>query len=413
MKRKILLLVVLSCVTAISFGQRRPRTVVQRIIQLTRPDTTGKMPFQEALSKLKNTYRFTGQSLDRSSIGQLAWAGVGNRQASGTNSLTPGPLQSLFPSQLYIVTNEGVFFYQPIGNSLEQVLEGDVRASLAATATIREPIASAGCVMVVTSSVLRSTSARRSGPATANRDAMLLEAGHIAQNIQLQAVCLDQGLGSVAISDFDARAAARVCGLPRNLEALYMICVGYLTEQDLNPEPAAGMAVSKKAAIIVPSVDFQDEEFFTTLNTLTAAQIQTVVASNQIGPIRGVNKNPFDVQVRADQIRASDFDAIIIIGGPGARAFINDQVVLNLVRDAFNQKKIIGATSLGTSVLANAGILRGVKVTGLLTEGVNISNTGAIFTGELVENDSRVITCVGPQGAVKFAREVADAILSM
>ena len=419
MKRKILLLIILSCIAAVSFGQRRSRSVVQKIITLTKPQTTGKMYFEEALSKLKNIYRFSGQTIDRSAIGQLAWAGLGNRVTPEmmASAGVPQPLQSPFPTQLFFTTNEGVFFYQPLNNSLEQIMEGDVRAALAGTTAMPESVRSAGCVIIITSSVTRNTGTR-SGTATGapalpassrgsvmSRNAMLLEAGHIAQNIQLQAVCLGQDLGSITIGDFDSRAAAKVCGLPRELDMLNMVCVGYMTEQDREGSPGSNvLASSKKVAIIVPGENFQDVEFYTTLNTLDAAQIQIVVASNRLGPVRGVNMNsaPFDVQVLASQIRVADFDGIIIIGGPGAAAFINDQVVLNIIREAFDNRKIIGATSMGTAVLASSGIL---------AEAVNISQMGGIFTSELVENDSRVITCMGPQGAVKFALAFTDAIL--
>jgi protease I len=403
-----------ACITSACFGQRRSRTTIQKIIQLTEPKTTGSISFQEALSKLRIVNRFTGQPLDRASLSQLAWAGLGNRITPDMTQVTLPPLQSPLPTQLFITTNEGVFFYQPGNNSLEQIVEGDVRATLATSTAMPDSVASAGCVIVIASSVTRNTAARRGAAATDNtRAAMLLEAGHIAQNIQLQAVCLGDNFGSIAISDFDSRAVARVCGLSRDLDVLYMVCVGYLTDQEKKGAGnSSSPAVSKKAAIIVPGADFEDKEFFDTFNTLTSASIQTVVASNRTGPIRGTNGGMFDARVLANQIRVDDFDGIIIIGGAGARALINDPVVLSIVNEAFNKRKIIGATSLGTAVLANAGILKsGVKVTAPLSESTNITALGGIFTGELVERDSRIITCIGPAGAVKFAREITDAIL--
>jgi len=54
---------------------------------------------------------------------------------------------------------------------------------------------------------------------------MLLEAGHIAQNIHLQAVSL--GLASVPIGAFDISQVHDICNLPTALEPIYIICVGY------------------------------------------------------------------------------------------------------------------------------------------------------------------------------------------
>jgi protease I len=242
------------------------------------------------------------------------------------------------------------------------------------------------------------------------KNAMLIEAGHIAQNIQLQAVCME-GLGSIAINTFESRNVSKICNIPRGNEVLYIVCVGYVAEQN---GQGNGNSNAKSAAIIVPSEKFGDEEFFNTLASLNAASIRTEVASNKLGLIRGMipDGSPFEVQLLADRINVDDFDGIIIIGGDGAGMFINDQVVINIVREAFTKNKIIGATSLGTAVLANAGILKsGIKVTGPPSESQNIADTGGIYTGELVTSDSNIITCSGPIGAEKFARDITNAIL--
>ena len=411
MKRKILFLIIIVLFSTVSFAQRRTRNSIQKIIQLTEPQTTGGMPFQEALSKAKNVPVFTGEPIDRTTIGQLAWAGLGNKQTPDTFVATPAPGESLFPSQLYFITSEGVFFYQPINHSLEQIYEGDTRMALANTTTMPNSVVSAGCVIVVTSSVTSSRSSTRrtttSSSTDIDRASMLLEAGHIAQNIQLQAVSLDKGLGTNVISNFDSRAVNTACNLPRELDALYLICVGYMTEEANNPTVSA----QKKAAIIVPAQNFDDVEFFTTLSTLTAAKIQTVVASNRTGMIVGMNGGTFQVGMPIQQLRVLDYDSIVVIGGSGATIFINDLLMVNIIREAFNNRKIIGATSMGTSVLASAQILQGIKVTGIATEAGNIQQMGAIFSNIPVEEDKRIITCAGPQAARLFSTALADAIL--
>ena len=419
MKRKIFLLLLVACFAVFSFGQRRSRTAIQKIIQLTKPDTSGKMTFEQGISQLKNANRFTGQSIDRTVISQLAWAGQGYLITPGIIQLNPQPLQSPFPIQLFFITNEGVFFYQPINNSLEQVTEGDVRPVLATAVSNPDPVSSAGCVILITSNATRNTATRRGGANSISntRTAMLLDAGRIAQNIQLQTVCLGQGLGSTAIGDFEPRAVISACRLSREYEALYMVCVGYMTEQDKQTEAGSpNTAAAKRAAVIVPSENFDNAEFYDTLNAFSAVGIQVTVASNRLGPIRGVvpSAAPFEVQVLANQIRADDFDGIVIIGGPGAAAFFNDQVVGRLVNDAFNNKrKIIGAAGEAVIVLANSGILRsGVKVTCPPAAAMTISQSGAMVnTMEPVVNDSKVITCNGPAVSVKFGRELADAIM--
>lgn len=403
MKRKILFLVLIACFTAVSFGQRRARSTVQKIVQLTKPAASGGKSFQEALANLRTNDKFTGMPIDKNTIGQLAWAGLGNRVIPGIVPVTPSPLESPFPTQLFVVANDGVFYYQPINHSLEQITEGDVRIALANATGIPAAVTNAGCVMIITSNVTRNAATR----STTSSSAMLLEAGHIAQNIQLQAACLE-GLGSVTISVFEASKVSQICSLPRGYDVLYMVCIGFTAGQG---NGSSSGATAKKAAIIVPSENFQDDEFWQTKAILESARILVTVASNRPGPIRGMNASLFEVSVTANQIKAEDHDAIIVIGGLGAAMFNNDLAVLNLLRDASQKRKIIGATSSGVLVLGNAGILRGVKVACPVELSTSVSQMGAVYSIALVEENLRIITCAGPQVARNFATALADGIL--
>jgi len=114
-----------------------------------------------------------------------------------------------------------MFVYRPDGHILEETFNQDVRERLARAALKQEPVAEASCDIIVAGSV-KKLSGKYGNKA---RRYMLLEAGHIAQNIQLQAVSL--GLGSVTIGAFDINQVRKVCKLPTTLEPLYIICVGY------------------------------------------------------------------------------------------------------------------------------------------------------------------------------------------
>jgi protease I len=377
---------------------------------LTKPAASGGKSFQEALANLRTNDRFTGMPIDKNTIGQLAWAGLGNRVSPGIVPVTPSPLESPFPTQIFVVANDGVFYYQPINHSLEQIAEGDARINLATATAMPAAVSNAGCVMIITSNITRNAATRGStGTTSNNNSAMLLEAGHIAQNIQLQAACLE-GLGSVTISVFEESNVSQICKLPRGYDVLYMVCVGFTAGQDNGNSSGV---TAKKAALIVPSENFHDDEFWQTKAILESARILVTVASNRLGPIRGMNASLFEVSVTANQIKAEDFDAIIVIGGLGAAMFNNDIVVRNLLQDASRRRKIIGATSYGTAVLASAGILQGIKVACPVDISDDITRMGAVYSNALIEENQRVITCAGSQVQVlqNFAASVADRIL--
>jgi protease I len=403
MKRSTILIIILTCFTALCLGQRRFRAVTKTIIQLTQPRTTGMVPFEEALNNQKDTLIFDGQTIERNQISQLAWAALGKR--SSQESLPTTPTQTASPIQLYLATHEGLFLYNPEEHSLQQTIDQDIRGPLAGAAgPLSNSVATAGCTFILTAPT-RSLSTQRLNN---NRTTLYLMSGHIAQNIQLQAVCME--LGSVAISNFEKRAVNSACKLPRNIEPLYIVCAGYPSNQGTSESGNAQDATPKRAAVIVPSANYRDEELFETLKALDAAGIQRIIASTRLGILRSMLGNGTEAGALISQLRVDDFDGIIFIGGAGVIELVYDPVALNLIREAFDKRKIIAASSTAPSVLANAGILKGVKVTASASESIVLGQFGAVYTGIPVEENMKIITCNGPAAAVPFARTVVDAI---
>ncbi len=414
MKRLTILGIVLVCFAALCLGQRRTRTP-QKIIRLTNPSLTGTVSFEEALTKRRSVRLFSSKPLESEYIGQLAWAGQGITEPQRGLRTAPSA-GATYPIELFFATQEGLFAYRPAEHSLAQTSDQDIRSGLAAAAspvaslmsgTIQgaQSVATAGCNIIVAGSVRKLTSQFRNKA----RTFMLLEAGHIAQNIQLQAVCLD--LGSVTIANFNSKDVSRICRLSRGLEPLYIICVGYPIEQAaaeaLQDQEGTG---TKRAALIVASQNFRDEELFETKRALDAAAVQTVTASTRIGIIRGALGGIAEANILVGQLRAIDYDAIIFIGGPGAIEYVVNPAALNLAREAVRQRKILAAISTAPTILANAGVLTGVRATSFLSERNILIQAGAIYTGIPVEQDRLIITSSSPAASIQFGRAVADAL---
>ncbi len=400
MKRLTILGIVLVCFAALCLGQRRTRTP-QKIVRLTKPSLTGTVSFEEALAKRRSVRLFTNKPLESEQIGQLAWAGQGITETQRGLRTAPSAGET-YPIDLYFATQEGLFVYRPAEHSLEQTSDQDIRGRLAAAASMQESVAMAGCDIIVAGSVRKLTGQFR----TKARTYMFLEAGHIAQNIQLQAVCLD--LGSVTIGGFNTKEVGRICRLPRGMEPIYIICVGYPIEQTAAEVLQDGTG-AKRAALIVASQNFRDEEFFETKRALDAAAVQTVIASTRIGIIRGMF-GIAEANILVGQLRAEDYDAIIFIGGPGAVEYVDNPAALNLAREAVRQRKILAAIDTAPAILANAGVLTGVRATSFLSERNRLILAGAVYTGIPVEQDRLIITGSGPMASIQFGRAVADAL---
>jgi SagB-type dehydrogenase family enzyme len=391
-------------------AQRKSRIPPLRVIQLPQPKLTGTVSIEEVLAKRRSVRAFTGQPLNFTQISQLAWAGQGI--TGKENGLRTAPSAgAIYPINLYFAIQGGVFVYNPYEHGLEQTLGQDIRIRLAAAALDQEVVAEAACDIIVAGAVKKLAAKYRNKA----KRYMLLEAGHIAQNIQLQAVSLK--LGSVPVGAFNIRDVNKACRLPSNLEPLYIICVGYPAEPTITErgEEEKGTRRTdstkvKRALLIIASKNFRDEELFETKFVLDEAGVQTVTASTRIGVIKGMLGGSAEARILVKDIVVDDYDAIIFIGGSGAREYFDSVVALDIAREAADKGKVLAAICIAPSVLANAGVLTGVRATSFPSERTRLQRAGAIYTGAPVERDGPIITCGGPEAARLFGEAVADAI---
>ena len=405
MKRLIIFTIFLA--TVICFGRDEPPP---KKIQLPEPNLTGTVSLEQALTMRRSVRQFTDKTLNLAQIGQLAWAGQGITEKQRGLRTAPSA-GAIYPINLYFATPDGLFIYNPFRHNLEEVQNEDIRNRLREAALRQKVVADAPCDIIIAGS------AEKLAAKYADRAEryMLLEAGHIAQNIQLQAVAL--GLGSVTVGAFEIPQVAKVCNLPANLEPLYIICVGYPAKQPALQKTKGeketdkmDSAKPKKAVLIIASENFRDEEFFETKSALEKAAVKTTIASTKTGTIKGMLGGKAVAEMLVKNIDLNDYDAVIFVGGSGAREYFDNKIALDIARQAKDKKKILAAICIAPTVLANAGVLKGVKVTSFMSERAKLTESGAKFTGSAVEQDGLIITGSGPEAAAKFGKTVAEAL---
>jgi len=193
-------------------------------IKLPRPKTTGKMSFEEAIVKRHSVRSFSKKELSLDEISQLLWAAYGQRDVdtmTGASKTVPSA-GALYPMEIYLVSAKGVFHYLSSTHSLEQISDKDLRSSLSRAALWQGAIAQAAADFVIACVYDRiCLKYGERGVRYAH-----IEAGHIAQNIHLQAVCL--GLDSVPIGAFSDTSVQKALYLPKDNIPLYIIPVGYI-----------------------------------------------------------------------------------------------------------------------------------------------------------------------------------------
>jgi SagB-type dehydrogenase family enzyme len=191
---------------------------------LPAPKTTGTMPLEEAIAKRHSVRSYKPDELSREQLSQILWAAQGlnpRKQFMARNAPSAG---GIYPMEVYVFDKTGVYQYIAKSHSLKLLKAGDARKSLCDSAYGQAYITQAPVDIVIAGDVAKC--AKRYGDRAPRYVAM--EAGHIGQNISLEAVTL--GLGTVMIGAFDDEKANEVLGLPDNLSTFYIIPVGYPKE---------------------------------------------------------------------------------------------------------------------------------------------------------------------------------------
>jgi SagB-type dehydrogenase family enzyme len=203
-------------------GSTRPGSpaLAEEAIQLPSPRHHGPSSLEETLSKRRSIRTYTEASLKQEDISQLLWAAQGITDSSGKR--TAPSAGALYPLEIYLVTGEGSYHYQPEQHSLLVKSQEDKRSALYQAASRQQAVLHAPAVFVVTAVYARTIT--KYGPERSPR-CVHMEAGHAAQNLLLQAVSL--GLAGVPMAGFDDKQVQKVLSLPEDHAPLYLIPVGH------------------------------------------------------------------------------------------------------------------------------------------------------------------------------------------
>lgn len=389
---------------------RTPRSNRLKTVQLPAPASSSAVSIERALTLSQDLALPSDQKLTLAEIGQLVWAAQGvSVQQIDDETTTP---TNLVPVKIYLSMADGVYLYEPQSHTLQQRLNQDVRAAVSNAVFNRQRSSTAptmptlgGCQIVISGSArdFSGTYGQRA------RNVMLLLTGQMSQNIQLQAVSLD--LTYVASGDMDGSAVKRALRLARTDEPLYVAFVGHpASSAEDTTEQQPQQQVYKRAVIIVPPSGFQDQELGETIRTLGLASVQTVIASTRAGQLVGSFGNTAQADMPLNQVKVEDFDAFVFIGGLGTIEYYNNPLAVGLARQAVAQQKVVAASSTAPVILANAGVLRGVRATCLPAERNQLVAAGAVFTGTGVQRDGLIITSTGPMVVPLFAGTIVEAL---
>ncbi len=385
-------------------ARRGPASRLQ-VIQLPAPSTGSAVSVEQALIGLRNLQAPGNQRLDLPKISQLAWAIQGAALMAGVTPVGATPISTeVAAMKVYFVLPDGIYFYSPADHALQQLAEEDVRGALAAALLSQSGAPTGGCQVILGASLQEFN--KRYG--TRARTILALQAGRMSQSLQLEAVA--QGLTFVSVDAVDAAAVRRVTRVLRALEPVYVAFLGYPAGQ-APPTTDQGHVSQATALLIVPPQGFSDDELLATRRALEQAGVQVLIGSTRLGQLLGMRGGTVRSDLLLNQAKLDNFNAVVFIGGVGAiESYLNNPVVLNLVRQANTQRKVLAAIGTAPSILASAGALKGARATAYISEQARLVQSGALYSGNPVERDGLTITATGPLAVQAFAQAILDSL---
>jgi SagB-type dehydrogenase family enzyme len=196
-------------------------------VRLTPPTFKG-VPLEEAIRRRRSERDFSGKAMSIEELSQLLYAASGITGQSDSQPLRSAPSAgALYPIETYVVVNNveglsmGLYHYNVPGHTLELLKEGNFKGKITHCALDQEMAGQANVTFILTAIFDRTTwKYDERGYRYA-----YIEAGHISQNLYLQATSL--GLGSVAIGAFYDDSLNKLLDVDGKTEAaIYMHAVG-------------------------------------------------------------------------------------------------------------------------------------------------------------------------------------------
>jgi len=172
------------------------------------------------------------------------------------------------------------------------------------------------------------------------------------------------------------------------------------------------MLVGKRIAILAEE-HFEDSELTEPLRAMKDAGARVlIVGSGSKKSYRGKRSlAEVTVDTTADKIKTSQFDAIIVPGGYAPDKMRLHQPMVDLVREAHAEGKIIAAICHGPQLLISADIVKGRRVTSWPSVAVDLKNAGAIWVDEPTVRDGNIITARKPADLPKFNKAIIEALV--
>jgi SagB-type dehydrogenase family enzyme len=188
-------------------------------IKLPAPKYSSDTSVEKALLERRSVRSYKAEPLTIPEIAQVLWAAQGITEPKKGMRTAPSA-RGMYLIEVYLIAGSvtnlpaGIYKYGPQGHELIKIAEGNIKDDLFKVAG-QAQIKSAPVTLLI---------AGKLAEASGNPQWMYLEAGHVSQNVYLQAESLK--LGAVTMAGFKTEDVKKALKLPANEQPIYLMCIG-------------------------------------------------------------------------------------------------------------------------------------------------------------------------------------------
>ncbi len=167
-----------------------------------------------------------------------------------------------------------------------------------------------------------------------------------------------------------------------------------------------------KVAVIMTDL-FEDSEFTSPKQAIVDAGHELDVIGPEKGAIAVGKQGEAEVEIdySIDEVKAEDYDALLIPGGYSPDKLRGDERFLDFIRHFSKERKPLFSICHAPQLLASADVLRGVDATSVPRISVDVTNAGGNFINEAVVFDkSGLISSRTPDDLPQFNEAIVSAL---
>lgn len=156
--------------------------------------------------------------------------------------------------------------------------------------------------------------------------------------------------------------------------------------------------------MVIPTLNFFDDELTLSMEIMQEYAIRVVVASTEGGVCRGGSGMIVQPDKIIKNVSSSHYHGVVILGGSGSASLWDKPALLSLIKEAHSNGNVVGGIDYGVGVLAKSGILDGKKATTSPSpEALEaLSSNGGLYVNKPVVVDENIVTAEGPNAILDF-----------